>query len=324
MLTKNDIITIARDSGSTATTYEGARRYLRAHHIPIIPAVGSAQCRPGKRKTTRAQWAAMAHERRSERRAAARCAAEGLAPRGTRVDDPRARIIAGAYGLASAAGVGGLHAVRGWQPPTEAGTGYGFRWRGRWKSAPGSYEPSTRRVEVGDQWLAGALSTLPTHAAHTASSGALAGEITTAAPRSMGAGVRLRWEADDRGRWHRVGVAVPTPYGWEHGVNLAACRGELARKAEIAAAQDAARVAAALDPAREERRARLVARLCHRALVRAADVRGAGACMAGIQAWCRSRGVDIEDAVSLPALYADLAARPWALKVAATVRRQTA
>jgi len=38
--------------------------------------------------------------------------------------------------------------------PVERGEGYGFRWLGRWKSAPGSYIPSTRRVVVGWDWLA--------------------------------------------------------------------------------------------------------------------------------------------------------------------------
>ncbi|HZT90314.1 MAG TPA: hypothetical protein VFA12_20405 [Stellaceae bacterium] len=38
--------------------------------------------------------------------------------------------------------------------PTELGSGYDFRWRGQWKTAPGSYIPSDRRVAVPAGWLA--------------------------------------------------------------------------------------------------------------------------------------------------------------------------
>lgn len=41
----------------------------------------------------------------------------------------------------------------GTEPPTEYGWPYHFRWLGRWKTAPGSYQASTRRVEVGEVWL---------------------------------------------------------------------------------------------------------------------------------------------------------------------------
>lgn len=34
-----------------------------------------------------------------------------------------------------------------------AGALASHRWRGRWKTAPGSYQPSTRRAEVGIEWL---------------------------------------------------------------------------------------------------------------------------------------------------------------------------
>lgn len=37
--------------------------------------------------------------------------------------------------------------------PHLAGHGFSFRWVGKWKGAPGSYQPSTHRIEVGLDWL---------------------------------------------------------------------------------------------------------------------------------------------------------------------------
>lgn len=47
-----------------------------------------------------------------------------------------------------------IKVVYGLESPEERGHGYYFRWLGRWKSAPGSYQASTRRVVVGHRWLA--------------------------------------------------------------------------------------------------------------------------------------------------------------------------
>lgn len=43
--------------------------------------------------------------------------------------------------------------VDGHGAPHLVGGGYSFRWRGKWKSAPGSYQPSTHRIQVGLDWL---------------------------------------------------------------------------------------------------------------------------------------------------------------------------
>lgn len=42
--------------------------------------------------------------------------------------------------------------VDGKSAPRSTGSHHWFRWRGRWKSAPGSYQRSTRAVEVGRDW----------------------------------------------------------------------------------------------------------------------------------------------------------------------------
>jgi hypothetical protein len=46
-----------------------------------------------------------------------------------------------------------VRVIVGDDAPELAGDGYGWRWAGRFKSAPGSYQHSTHRVEVGRRWL---------------------------------------------------------------------------------------------------------------------------------------------------------------------------
>ncbi len=41
--------------------------------------------------------------------------------------------------------------------PVETGSGYYFRWRGKWKTARGSYIPSSRKVLIPAAWLLGRL-----------------------------------------------------------------------------------------------------------------------------------------------------------------------
>jgi hypothetical protein len=46
--------------------------------------------------------------------------------------------------------------------PVHAGNGFWHRWRGKWKSAPGSYQASTREIQVGLDWIAQRISLLTT------------------------------------------------------------------------------------------------------------------------------------------------------------------
>lgn len=45
-----------------------------------------------------------------------------------------------------------INFVPGKQPPKSKGRGYWFRWLGKWKTAPGSYQSSTLHVVVGEEW----------------------------------------------------------------------------------------------------------------------------------------------------------------------------
>jgi hypothetical protein len=109
----------------------------------------------------------------------------------------------------------------------------------------------------------------------------------------------------------QTGVAVRRDYGWEHGVDRAECDRETARKTEIAAQR--AREARAT--AKQQRRERLFARLAT-IPVRAEMVRAEGACMAGIESWCRAHGKSVGETVPLRTLASDNQARAYALRIA--------
>ena len=74
----------------------------------------------------------------------------------------------------------------------------------------------------------------------------------------------------------------------------------------------------ALQTARRDRRARLFARLSQ-VQVGFADVRGAGACAAGISSWCAAHKIPTDATVPLAMLAHDNAARSYALRIAAKV-----
>lgn len=103
------------------------------------------------------------------------------------------------------------------------------------------------------------------------------------------------------GIWYRirggdvVGVAVPMPsdlrsrFGaWEHGIDAAACEGEIALKREVVV-HEARR---ARQDRRDERATRLLARISH-APVGYAEARALGFCHAGISAWAERRGINL-------------------------------
>jgi hypothetical protein len=105
--------------------------------------------------------------------------------------------------------------------------------------------------------------------------------------------VVTRYAAD----WTRTGYAIPMPadlvarYGrWEHGITVAACRAEIATKRAVVAA-DAAKARAAK---RDARRVHLAAVMCARLTVSYQHARRAGLCDAGIRAYCRAHGLDVE------------------------------
>jgi hypothetical protein len=138
------------------------------------------------------------------------------------------------------------------------------------------------------------------------------------------AGVIIRYNADLR----PCGRAIPMPadlrdeYGpYEHGITLADCRREIAHKRKAVAQR---KLEAALAK-RQERFARLFARVATNAHATVDDARAAGYCTAGIQAWCTERGVDPTGAVPLATLAhdADRRAQTVALLVARKIARQT-
>lgn len=133
----------------------------------------------------------------------------------------------------------------------------------------------------------------------------------------------VRFDADGR----KTGVAVPMPkdlrrYGiWEHGATIAECKRELAAKRRAIRAEDRERAVMrrnAAERAKDARRARLLARLSTTLTATFADARAAGYCTAGIESWCRARGLDPSGSVSLAALAhdADPQARALAIRVA--------
>jgi hypothetical protein len=124
---------------------------------------------------------------------------------------------------------------------------------------------------------------------------------------------------DVRGRM--VGVALKVGASWEHGADRAECEAETLRKTQLTAEREllAKRAAlTALQTARRDRRARLFARLSQ-VQVGFADVRGAGACAAGISSWCAAHKIPTDATVPLAMLAHDNAARGYALRIAAKV-----
>jgi len=128
---------IARAAGSTATTTAGARRYLYAHLPPSVFSGPLSPLRPTTR-SDKARWLRQA--RFAQHRTIPPITLSGLIAQ---------------YVRHSAEQYSTTHpiVVVAEGKPTLCGSSYDFRWRGRWKSASGSYQPSTHRIEVGIDWL---------------------------------------------------------------------------------------------------------------------------------------------------------------------------
>ena len=118
----------------------------------------------------------------------------------------------------------------------------------------------------------------------------------------------------------RTGVAVRMPadllsFGrYEHAKSLRGCAAEIKRKRDTsAAAEKLARLTA-----RNERRARLLAKVSAKLTASFDDARACGFCTAGITAWAADRGVALDSSVSLTTLAhdPDRRARAVALLVA--------
>jgi hypothetical protein len=125
---------------------------------------------------------------------------------------------------------------------------------------------------------------------------------------------------DVQGRSSGVALKVGA-HTWEHGADRDECEREIARKARLAAERELLAKRAALtelQAARRDRRARLFARLSQ-VQVSFADVRGAGACAAGISSWCAAHKIATDATVPLSMLAHDSAAKGYALRIAAKV-----
>jgi hypothetical protein len=46
-----------------------------------------------------------------------------------------------------------IEIIDGNSPPQLVGHGFYWRWKGKWKTAPGSYQSSTHRIKVGYRWV---------------------------------------------------------------------------------------------------------------------------------------------------------------------------
>lgn len=88
---------------------------------------------------------------------------------------------------------------------------------------------------------------------------------------------------------------------WEHGETIEACHAEAVRKRELAA--ENARVKA-LD-ARQQRKARLLARLSTKLAATFTDALAVGYCDSGISSWCAARGIDPSGSVPIATLAND-------------------
>lgn len=309
--------------GSRARTREGAIRAIMAHIRTIQPRRGTPAART---RLETAEWlpalTVLQLRTISATRAAwyrwyrvARCLRHGRYEVLDARDIPhRTTFFGRAEGAAQARQV---YVVPGHLRPMIFGHGCGFRWRGRWKHARGSYERATWVGVCGQQTLETYLSA-PGRIGHSA---ALSGECAQY-DRSSGVYRRWRWTGT---RWMPSGIAVPMPedlvaggYGpYEHGRDLETCAAEIARKRQAEAERRAATQGVPVqEVARRLRAARLLARIGRQTMVTAEDVRAAGACGDGIAAWCRTHGVHPSASVSLTDLYRDSVARPYALRIA--------
>ena len=153
------IVDLARQRGSTATTRAGAWRYLRAN-IPTPPLAAKLTAHPhtGCPECNKRNHAATL-KARYERHAEAACKRFGL-PLRDALDREELKItipkkVASAI-RAAADETGSNYPIvttRSDCPPRLEGHGAYSRWAGKWKTAAGSYQASTRQIRVGYHWI---------------------------------------------------------------------------------------------------------------------------------------------------------------------------
>lgn len=165
MYTKERLAIYAREIGSRANTIAGQWRAVK-------PLLAAGRITPlCTRERQPRDWRALMAKRADEQAAGhARAAAmaAGFAGANMHMHMIGACLLAGipreqAADLADrlsryirlSLGLGGQHPLRivAGGAIRAAGRGYDFRWRGRWKSAPGSYIPSTLHGRIGLDWV---------------------------------------------------------------------------------------------------------------------------------------------------------------------------
>ena len=132
---------------------------------------------------------------------------------------------------------------------------------------------------------------LPLHADGVYShSSLLDGDLYAKVRTVLGVQIVTRYDARDKA----TGVAVPLPDPrddskryWEHGKSVAECRTEWERKRKL---YEGARLKAAITR-KQERKARLVARLCGKLPVSITDARAVGYCTSGIDGFRQRYGI---------------------------------
>lgn len=281
-----------------AKTARGAIRAYAAHVADQRPYFLGESSHHARRDTSRSDYIVQRRMQRIEN--AAQRATTQLASRAVR------KLLAAPHGRPIIVVAGGL-------APTMIGHyAYGSRWRSI---------PSTRRLVVGELAFEAATKINVADIQHRAN---LPGEYSVALDRQTRQ--RYAWH-EKSAKFQPCGVAMLLPgieHGarkyWEHGETVEACIAERQRKLDIAIERERR-----YDRThRSERRARLVAKICHRAMVDAEMIHARGACWAGIAAWCRAHQIELTARIPLPQLYADATARPWALAIAQTLRREGA
>lgn len=325
-----DYIQLAQSAGSTATTARGALKWLRAHRNPLADLYRPGPRRRGPtvkdlqtREMCAREVAGALRSTTSRARvigdfvvgidAALALAQRGCTERNIRAAGILRAVIGTAHDRAprycSGGGVAKSYdyAFSSSHASTKYSNGYVYCFIARDHSRNGYQRATTLKIPRRLLDDVGFQGTLPGEAC----------TITTG-------GVTRRYSVD--GSFAGVLVALPEDlrreYGqWEHGRTVAECRAEIEIKRAAKAARAREIAQTERERARVDRRASLVARLCHWAIVTATDVRRVGACQAGISAWCAARGIDPGASLPLPALAADRTAARYALMIARGIRR---
>lgn len=212
---------VAESRGSRATTIRGLRAYLLEH--PAESRFRTAH-RGGRGLTEAGQYLLSRQYRRDQKKTPTPDALVAYVARAAMLDRSHSSPVRTIDGLHRKIGAG----------VCEIGEGYSFRWRGKWKSAPGSYIASTRCILVDSDYARSLLDRgLRRYRDEVA---CVALEVHAV---SAGCAVQYAWSASVGKMWR---VTTPDQYVWH---------GKRENKDHRAAAQQA--VAAAADRRRNER-----------------------------------------------------------------------